>query len=308
MAGDDEDIRTRLTGWLGLSRPPYHTFGLLPFLVGTVMAWRAGGGLDIPVFALSLLGIALLIAATCYADAYFADNGENRPYGIPNHLAVASSGPRWAGRSRIAPLRIALTAGALAILTGLVLQFGLRTGPLTLLIGLAGALPGLAYATRLASLAGNGIGEGIICVCYSWLPLAGAYYLQRGTVVCGLHWLGLALGLATFNVILLNEYPVHPADPVSDGTNLLARTGKERGKILYIIASILTWVALYQSLGTGIPKKAFYLYLPVLALSAVLCFLMAHRQYENHFALEWMSGLNIAVYLGTAAACLLAFL
>jgi hypothetical protein len=58
----------------------------------------------------------------------------------------------------------------------------------------------------------------------------------------------------------------------------------------------------------GIPRKALYLYLPVLALSAVICFMMASRKYENHFLLEWIGGLNIAVYLGTSTAYLLAFI
>jgi 1,4-dihydroxy-2-naphthoate octaprenyltransferase len=119
--------------------------------------------------------------------------------------------------------------------------------------------------------------------------------------------MGLVTGLATLNVILVNEYPLHPADPMADRKSLLARTGKNGGRLLYILCSILGWICLYLSLRAGIPGKAFYLYLPVMALSAVACFLMARRKYENHFVLEWIGGLTIAVYLGTAAAFLLAF-
>jgi Na+/H+ antiporter NhaA len=65
---------------------------------------------------------------------------------------------------------------------------------------------------------------------------------------------------------------------------------------------------MYSSLNAGIPRKALYIYLPVMVLSAGISLMMAGKRYENPLALEILCGLNMAVHLGTTASCFLAFL
>jgi hypothetical protein len=65
---------------------------------------------------------------------------------------------------------------------------------------------------------------------------------------------------------------------------------------------------MHASLGAGIPRKALYLYLPVMFLSAGISLMMVRGKYENPFVLEILCGLTIAVNLATTAAYILAFL
>jgi 1,4-dihydroxy-2-naphthoate polyprenyltransferase len=309
MAERDADIRTKIAGWIGLSRPPFHTVGILPFLLGTVLAWRLDRIFNIGTFALGVLGVALVMLSTYHAGEYLSDGEVERSKRLFRHRFVGGAGVI---PDRMLPHPVALWTGiiaiTLAVITGLILQFGLRTGPLTLLLGCIGALPGVLYSTRRIRLAEEGWGEMFIGFCYSWLPIASAFYLQRGYIAPCIHWMALPIGLSIFNVILLNEFPDLPANTLAEKTNLLTRLGEAKGMALYVLVSILSWFSMYSSLIAGIPKKAFYLYLPVMALSAWISLMMARRKYENPLFLELLCGLNIAVNLGTTVAYMLAFL
>ncbi|MHB8769528.1 MAG: prenyltransferase [Syntrophales bacterium] len=309
MVRREPDIGTKFAGWLGLLHPPFHTVGIVPFILGTVMAWRAGAGLNFTNLLLSTLGIVLVMLATYYAEEYFSSReGERsrRLFRYPLAGGVGAIPDARPQRSRA--LLISSTAVALAALIGIVLQFGLRTGPLTLLLGLLGALPGLFYSTRLIRLFEKGFGELFIGFCYGWLPLAAAFYTQQGYIPPRIHWMALPIGLSIFNVILLNEFVEYPADATVGRTTLLVRMGKTRGMLVYVLFSVLSWLCMYLSVGAGIPRKALFFYLPVMTLSAWICLMMARGKYESPFLLELLCGLNIAVNLGTAVAYLLAFL
>jgi 1,4-dihydroxy-2-naphthoate polyprenyltransferase len=209
---------------------------------------------------------------------------------------------------RSGPLRTAFAAITMALLIGVILQFGLKTGPLTLLLGFLGALPGFCYSIWPIRTTDRGYGETLIAFFYGWLPIAAAFYIQRGYIAPGVHWMALPIGLSIFNVILLNEFPEQNSTPAAGRMNLLRRLGRAKGVALYCLTSILSWFSMYSSLNTGIPRKALYIYLPVMAMSAFISLMMAGKRYENPLVLEILCGLNIAVHLGTMAAYFLAFL
>lgn len=309
MAEKERDIRTNIAGWIGLSRPPFHTVGILPFLLGTVLAWRMDRIFNVGTFALGVAGVALVMLSTYHAGEYLSDGEDQRSKRLFRRRFVGGAGvipDRMLPRP--AALWTGLVAITLAVSIGLFLQFGLRTGPLTLLLGCIGALPGVLYSTRLIRLAEEGWGELFIGFCYSWLPIAAAFYLQRGYIAPCIHWMALPIGLSVFNVILLNEFLDPPAGTPVGRTNLLSRLGKAKGMALYVLVSILSWSGMYSSLSAGIPRKAFYLYLPVMALSAWISLMMARKKYEHSLFMELLCGLNIAVNLGTTVAYMLAFL
>jgi 1,4-dihydroxy-2-naphthoate polyprenyltransferase len=309
MAARETDIGTKFAGWLGLLHPPFHTVGIFPFILGTVLAWRLDSGFNVTSLILSALGVALVMLATYYAEEYFSYEDDRRSRSLFRHpldgggrTIPAETHPRSLA------LVVSLITISLAAVIGLILQFGLHAGPLTLLLGCLGALPGFFYSTRLIRLFETGFGELITGFCYGWLPLATAFYIQRGYIAPCIHWMALPIGLSIFNVILLNEFPDYPANAAVGKTNLLVRLGKTKGMSIFILCSILSWFCMYFSVGTVIPRKAMYLYLPVMALSAGISLMMARGKYENPLLLELLCGLSIAVNLGTTVAYMLAFL
>jgi len=310
MPADDEtDIMTRIEGWLGLSRPPFHTLGILPFCLGTFLAWRLDHVFHIPAFVLGFMGIVMVMLSTYHAGEYLTRVEDERSKHLFRNPLSGGSGtlPDLIFR-RPGPLRTGFIAITLALLIGVILQFGLKTGPFTLLLGCLGALPGFFYSTWPIRPADKGYGETLIAFFYSWLPIAAAFYIQRGYIAPCIHWMALPIGLSIFNVVLLNEFPEHTSNPAVGRMNLLRRLGRAKGVALYCLTSILSWFSMYSSLNTGIPRKALYIYLPVMAMSAGISLMMAGKRYENPLVLEILCGLNIAVHLGTMAAYFLAFL
>ena len=309
MPNKESDIRTKIAAWIGLSRPPFHTVGILPFLLGTFLAWRLDHVFSIPVFTLGLSGVLLVMLSTYHAGEYFDHEEDGLSKRLFHSRFSGGSGVIPEGAlPRSVPLWTSLIAIALAGVIGLILQFALKTGPMTLLLGCIGALPGFFYSARPIRLVEKGYGEFFIGFCYGWLPVASAFYIQSGHITPAVHWIALPIGLSIFNVILINEFHDHPADLAVGKANLVVRLGKKKGMILYIAVAILSWFSMHASLGAGIPRKALYLYLPVMFLSAGISLMMARGKYENPFVLEILCGLTIAVNLATTAAYILAFL
>jgi 1,4-dihydroxy-2-naphthoate octaprenyltransferase len=253
-------------------------------------------------------GVVLIMLATYYAGEYW-DYKED---------TISSRQPsRFAGGSRVIqrgllPHRAALWASLVCVIlglgVGLVLWLGYRTGPWTMVFGVTGILAGFFYSTRPVRWVSTGVGEVWIAFCYGWLPVAVGYYLQVGEIVPLVHWLSVPVGLTIFNVILLNEFPDYQADVETGKKNIVARIGRERGAWLYALVGVVSWIGMGLSLMNGVPVRALWVYVPVLALSLVLTALVVHGSWRDRSALEKLCGLNIAVNLGTTAAYIFAFL
>lgn len=297
-----------LRAWLALSRAPFHTVGILPFVLGNVLAFRQQGNLRWAVMGWGIAGVVLTMLATYYAGEYW-DYREDTLSG--------SLGPsRFSGGSQViqrglVPRRALLLASIIALLLALVVAAGLQafyhTGPWTLALAAAGLLGGFFYSTRPVRWVSTGIGELWIAFCYGWLPVAAGYYLQVGDVVPLIHWIAAPIGLSILNVILLNEFPDYPADREVGKRNLAVRVGLERAAWLYAISSVASWITTWLAVRQGVPRRVLVLYLPVLVLSCFLVFQVIVGRWRHRAALERLCGMNIAVNLGTTAAFILAY-
>lgn len=299
---------TKIQAWLALSRLPFHTVGVLPFILGTVLAYRTQGMLNFQVLMLGTIGVILIMLSTYYGGEYW-------DY-VEDTLSARNKPSKFAGGSRvlqkgILPRRAALSASiaslSLALVIGIVLQFVYRTGAWTLPFGVVGMFAGFFYSARPIRWVRTGLGELLIALCYGWLPLAVSYYLQAGNIASLVHWMSIPVGLTIFNVILLNEYPDYDADRVAGKRNVLVRLGTKRGAYIYSIAGIGGLLFFFLSLYRGVPSRALWLYLPVAAVSMVLTIMVLKGRWQDRDTLEKLCGANILVNLGTTASYILAF-
>jgi len=298
-----ENIKT----WFVLSRPPFHTVGILPFILGTVLAYKINAVFSPEIFLLGVSGVILIMLSTYHSGEYFDYQGDV----ISNrlHENQFAGGTRALPNSKISPRVPFWTSIITIILAGIIgifLQFVLKTGPYTLLLGFLGAFSGFFYSTKPVRLVQRGIGEIIIGFCYGWLPIASAYYIQTGTIHPAIHWMSIPIGLTIFNVILLNEYPDYEADKATGKKNLLYRIGKKNGNFIFIVFSLLASAATLASPFFGIAFKIVYFYLPVLIISLFIVLMMLRGKYEDGKTLEKLCALNIAVNLGTSLVYILA--
>lgn len=300
---------TKIQAWLALSRPPFHTVGVLPFMLGTLLANRIHGVFNLQILLLGTVGVILIMLSAYYGGEYWDF--------VEDTLVAKGEKSKFAGGSGvlqkgILPRQVALTASiaslSLALVVGIVLQFVYKTGPLTLFFGVVGLVAGFFYSARPIRWVRTGFGELLIGFCYGWLPLAASCYLQTGQLPMLIHWMAVPIGLTILNVILLNEYPDYDADLSAGKKNLLVRLGKRRGAYIYGVAGIGSIVFFFISLIRGVPVKALWFYLPVGAVALALAVSVIKGYWNDRNTLEKMCGVNILVNLGTTAAYILAFI
>lgn len=298
-----------IMSWVGLSRPPFHTVGILPFILGTILAYKINSTFSIEIFILGVLGVILIMLSTYHSGEYFDYRGDMISNSLHDNQFAGGTRILLAGKmSPLVPLWTSIIALIIAAAIGIFLQFILKTGPYTLVLGFLGAFPGFFYSTEPIRLVKRGIGEIFIGFCYGWLPVASAYYIQTGIIHPIIHWLAIPIGLTVFNVILLNEFPDYEADKATDKKNLLYRIGKQKGLVLYVAFSLLTSLTMLISPLWGIPFKVVYFYLPFLIISLYIIAMIMQKKHEDGKKLEILCGLNIAVNLGTSLSYILAYI
>ena len=298
-----------LQAWLVLSRPPFHTVGLLPFFLGGALAWHQGADFRGAVLGWGVLGVFLIMLATYCAGEYWDQ--------VEDALSMKLGASHFAGGSQVvqrgllprhAPLWASLTSLALALAVGFILRYHYGTGPWTIPLGLLGMVGGFFYSAEPLRWVSRGWGELWIAFCYGWLPVAVGCYLQVGSVHPAAHWMSVPIGLSIFNVILLNEFPDYPADLSAGKANLTVRLGPEKAARLYVLVSVAVWLSFLLSLGHAMPLRAWWYAAPILVLSLILVGSMLRGLWRDRIALERLCAANLLVNLGITSVYILALM
>ncbi len=299
----------KLRAWIALSRLPFHTVGVLPFTLGGVLAWSLKGVFRCDVFALGTLGVVFVMLATYYAGEYW-------DY-MEDSLSTGCKASRFSGGSKVlqrrllpkqAALEASLISLIMAVIVGLILQLGYKTGILTIPLGLIGLIGGFFYSTPPIRWVRTGLGELWIALCYGWLPVTVGYYLQTMEITPLIHLIALPVCFTIFNVILLNEFPDYQADLASEKNNLSVRLGLERASYLYASAGVGSWVTVIVSIAFGAPIHVLWFYPPVLVVSLILVLLVIRGLWRDRAILEKLCAVNLIVNLATTLVYILAFI
>ncbi|MDH7490847.1 MAG: prenyltransferase [Methanolinea sp.] len=298
-----------MSAWWALSRPPFHLTGLLPFLLGTVMAWSFPGTLRWDILLWGCAGVVLVMLSTYYSGEYW-DIVEDR-------IAGERGKSRFSGGSGMVPggqvkrkqvIAAAVACLLLALLVGFILTFLYGCGPLTIPLGLLGITGGFLYSARPVRWVSRGVGELWIALCYGWLPVVTAFYLQRGTIPAMVHVVTLPLAFSVFSVILLNEFPDYDADRIAGKTNLLVRFGHRSGESMFILALVSAWVSFFSiAVHYGFPVPVL-VGIPFLAVSAVIIDTVMKSPWEDRKKVERLCGANILVNMGITFSLIAGFL
>jgi 1,4-dihydroxy-2-naphthoate octaprenyltransferase len=236
-----------VVGWWKLSRVPFLSVGILPLVLGFVLAWQWGYKGPLGLYLLSSMAVIFIMWMTYYLGEWNDLEGDR----LNQKFNQFSGGSRVLVEGGL-PIKVSLLLGyfclAGAISTGLYIYFHYKTGPWTLLLGGIGIFSGFSYSGKPFRWSYRGVGEIFIGFCYSWLPIATGFYLFTGFFSHHLLLLSIPVGLSIFNVILINEFPDEEADHAVGKKNLMVRFGKERMSDLYIGVSILLGLSLIKVL------------------------------------------------------------
>lgn len=289
-----------------MSRLAFHSVGVLPFLLGSILVWRMHNVFNFPLFLLGVSAVILIMLCTYYMGEYH-DLAEDT-------LSASMERNTFSGGSQVIvkqqlpleyPKFAAYVALVLTVVIGLIIQFYYKTGYLTIPLGCIGIICGFFYSYKPIRWVSRGIGEALIGFCYGWLPVAVAFYLQVGKIDDIVHWISLPIAFTIFNVILINEFPDYPADLMVSKKNLVVRFGKDRSAWLYIAMTVMTWLTVLYSVKRGLPPVTLLYHAPVFAVSFLLVIMMTRKLYLNRKLLEVMCALTIVTNLGTALAYIL---
>jgi len=256
-----------LSGWVELSGLPKFTTTLIPFLLGTVLAWADGYAFDGVVFAISLLAVVLLTdfcfvlnACSVYADlkqkgidfGYVAGTSTLHSTAVSGRFDALVKGRISVNQAVTGAYLCALAAFPLGVL----LHFYFNTGGLTLLLGLLGIFIPYSYSRGLR-FSYHGLGEIALTAGVGWLTVFSGYYLQSHL----LSWLptivALPLIIDAFKLKLTREIPDFDCDLSIDRRNLAIRLGKVTTVRLYLPLTVCSWLAFIPILFLDVPYIGF---------------------------------------------------
>jgi 1,4-dihydroxy-2-naphthoate octaprenyltransferase len=282
-----------------MSRPPFHIVGILPFVLGTVLANRLTGIFNLPVFLLSLFAVILVMLLTYY-------NGEY--YDIKEDVLAAKMGKNtFSGGSQVIaqnmlPRKYAKIGSyislAISVCLGLLLQFYFKTGIWTIPLGVIGIFLGYFYSNPPIRWVSRGIGELFIGFAYGWLTVSTAFYIQAGHFSAVANWISIPIALSIFNVILINEFPDYSADSLAGKRNIVVRMGKEKSAIIYISSVVFMWVFFGLSLFNGAPLITVYFGIPFFLIAAFIVYSLIKKEYHDHKKLEMLCGMTLVINIG----------
>ncbi|MFZ5452643.1 MAG: prenyltransferase [Thermodesulfobacteriota bacterium] len=266
--------------------------GLVPFLVGTLLAGVAGFPVHWGIFLGGSLALAALILAA----------GGSR-------LAFAPAEGRWPGQGLLAPgaaQTLAYAGVGLAAVLGLILQFGAHTGPWTIPLGGYGILCSYFYFAPPCKWHQRGLGEFLSGLCFGLLPVGAGLYLQTGHLLTEVLVYGLPLSCTGFNLLLIHGFP-HPGEEAPGPRHgLAAKVGPVAGALIYTLMNILTIAALVFALlfpANPLPFRSGFILLIILAV--INQELIKRKDYLREAGIDRLCRLTLAQHLALGLVCVI---
>ncbi|MBI2869606.1 MAG: prenyltransferase [Chloroflexi bacterium] len=260
-------IRQNVLSWLTLIRLGATARGILPFLLGAVIAWSQGYAINWVVLVLSSLAVACIMVMTFLVNEY---------YDYETDLANRSF-HRLSGGSRVLPLGLvprhhSIIAAYILLgvsgAIGFLLHFIYQTGPYTIPLGVLAIFIGFFYTARPFQWSYHGLGEIAIWLSCGWIATFTGYYLQVGSFDMVATLASLPGATSVFLVIIINEIPDIESDRLSGKRNLAVRLGKRGTAALYAALLILCWLNILLIVPFGVPAISAILSLVLVPLIA----------------------------------------
>jgi 1,4-dihydroxy-2-naphthoate octaprenyltransferase len=251
-------IKRSLLSWLTLFRLGATARGVLPFLLGAVIAWSQGNPINWVILVLSSVAVICIMLMTFLVNEYYdyeTDLANKDFHMLSGGSRILPMGLIPRHHSRIA----AYVFLAIAVVIGLLLYFYFKTGPLSLPLGAVAIFIGYFYTARPFQWSYHGLGE--ICIWFTcgWLATITGYYLQTGRLDAVATLASLPGAISVFLVILMNEIPDIKSDRLSGKNNLAVRLGREKAGILYAVLLVLCFVNIVVIVFFGVPLISAYL-------------------------------------------------
>lgn len=230
---------SKLSLYIGLLRPKTLLSGLSPIIVAVAYAYSKGYVEPLLSFLLLLVAVSAQIASNVVNDWLDYRRGGDTEERLgplrPLSKGLLSEGEvKWA-------LWISL---AVLLISGLAVM-SLSSWWLAL-VGLAVVLGLWAYSGGPYPLSYHGLGELAVLVFFGWVPILASYYVLSGQMPdINLSLLATSLGLASVNILVVNNYRDAEEDRKVGKRTLIVRMGRDFAPRLYLSCAMLSLLLLY---------------------------------------------------------------
>jgi 1,4-dihydroxy-2-naphthoate octaprenyltransferase len=271
-----ESLSNPVKRYVLATRPAFLTIAFAGCLLGFATALESAFSWPLALLTL-FLAVATQAGVNVFNDYYDHLNGTD----VVNvdRLFPFTGGSRFIQNGVMSPRQMLVYA---LVLFGAVIAGGLwliaTRGIGLFWIGLAGLLIGWAYSAPPLKLNSRGLGE--ICVAAGFLLIvAGADFVQRGTVSLTPWLIGLPYALLVTNVLYVNQFPDRNADLLAGKRHWVARLEPNvAARGYWLILALAVSVSIWLVASGHLPALA------LISLLAVLPAVKAGRVLSAHAA------------------------
>ncbi|MEL6341742.1 MAG: 1,4-dihydroxy-2-naphthoate polyprenyltransferase [Myxococcota bacterium] len=255
-------MNERLKVWIMASRLRTLPAAIAPVIIGCALA-IADGAFHLGAAFAAMAGAILIQIGTNYANDYF-----DFINGADNEKRVGPTRATAAGLIKPNAMRAAfITTFALTIPVIIVLT--LRGGWPIVLIGIASIISGILYTGGPRPLGYMGLGDLFVLVFFGPVAVAGTYYVQALTLPPEAIIAGLAPGLISTAILVVNNLrDVHTDAEVGKRT-LAVRFGETFARIEYLatlfLAILIPPALVAMTSSHGLAIAASFIWIPAIA-------------------------------------------
>lgn len=221
--------------WILAARPKTLPAAFAPVLVGTAVAWVAGGFRAGPATAAALGALLLQIGSNLANDVFDFERGADRE-GRTGPLRVTQAGLLTPSQVRAG---MAIVFG-LALLVGIYLT--IEAGWPVIVIGLAAIAAAIAYTGGPFPLGYNGLGELFVMIFFGFAAVCGTAFVQATYVPAAAWPAGFAAGCLATAILVVNNVRDIDQDRESGKRTLPVRFGRPWGVAEFVVLLALAYL------------------------------------------------------------------
>lgn len=245
--------------WLKAARIKLHILGILPVLVGSLIAFNKTGSFGFSNFLLAELITLFVLVATAFANDY-ADVQTDK---INRNFNIFSGGSRSIVGGLISKRQM-FVATIISSFISIVLSFLFLTflggHPIILILNLIGLFVGIEYSLLPLKINYRGFGEFFVMAMYSLFCIFFGYVTQIGFGFdINIIYFSIPIAIAIFLIILITEVPDYESDKAGGKKTIPTVFGKEAAFLIYFLGIVLFYISISILYLIGIISKfVFY--------------------------------------------------
>jgi 1,4-dihydroxy-2-naphthoate octaprenyltransferase len=260
----------KLSTWIMASRPRTLTLSMTPVAVGAALAWASDRKFYVAAVFAALAASALIqLGTNLHNDAADSERGGDGPdrVGPPRVTASGLANATTVKRGACACFALAALLGLYLVHVG---------GWPILLLGILSILSGWAYTGGPLPIAYTPLGEFFVVAFFGVGAVCGTYWLSAAHLGSAAVAAGLALGVLTAAVLLVNNYRDIEAD-TRVGRRTLAIVAGARATTWIYAGLMLLPYALLPVIGHALPHGHVWPALAALPPTLVLIYRFWHE-------------------------------